>query len=72
MGGLSGVFDEKSAADGFRKLIYVDSNAFDRQQYRLDYVRREFLGDARCLVFDVTPLGEKDGDRFFRILATVT
>ena len=64
LGGLSGVFDKKSAADGFLNLIYVDSNAFDRQHYRLDYVRREFLDKVRCLVFDVTPLAEKDGDRF--------
>ena len=64
LGGLGGVFDKKSAADGFLNLIYVDSNAFDREHYRLDYVRREFLDEVRCLVFDVTPLGEKDSERF--------
>jgi hypothetical protein len=64
LGGLGGVFDKKSAADGFLNLIYVDSNAFDHAHYRFDYVRREFLDEVRCFVFDVTPLGEKDGDRF--------
>ena len=65
LGGLGGVFDKKSAADGFLNLIYVDSNVFDREHYRLDYVRREFLDEVRCLVFDVTPIGEKDSDRFW-------
>jgi hypothetical protein len=42
----------------------VDSNAFDREHYRLDYVRRESLDQVHCLVFDVTPLSDKGGDRF--------
>ena len=66
LGGLGEVFDKKFAADGFLNLIYVDSNAFDREHYRFDYVRREFLDEVRCLVFDVTALGEKDGDHFLR------
>lgn len=65
LGGLSGVFANRSAAEGFLNLIYVDSDAFDRQHYRLDYVRREFLDEVRCLVFDVAPLGEKDSDRYW-------
>ena len=28
---------------------------FDRAHYDFKYVRREFLGDVRCVVFDVTP-----------------
>ena len=64
LGGLGGVFDKGSTADGFLNLIYVDSNAFDRHHYRFDYVRRELLDEVRCLVFDVTPLEEKGGDHF--------
>jgi len=39
--------------DGFLQMIFIDTNGFDRQHYKFDYVRREFLGEVRCLVFDV-------------------
>jgi Peptidase family M48 len=42
--------------DGFLQMIFIDTNGFDKQHYKFDYVRREFLGEVRCLVFDVTPL----------------
>ena len=32
--------------------------------YQFDYVRREFLGDVRCVVFDVTPLPKSGKGRF--------
>lgn len=64
LGGLSGVFENESIADGFLQLIYVDPNGFDRQHYHLDYVRRELLGEVHCLVFDVTPAENAEGDRF--------
>ena len=41
---------------GFLQMIYLDTNGFDKQHYKFDYVRREFLGEVRTLVFDVTPL----------------
>jgi hypothetical protein len=41
--------------EGFLDMIFVDKNGLDRQHYKFDYVRREFLGEVRCLVFDVTP-----------------
>jgi hypothetical protein len=62
--GLSRLFNKETIAAGFLSLIYVDSNGFDRQHYRFDYVRREFLGEVRCFVFDVSPLEEKGGDHF--------
>ena len=49
---------------GFLQMIYVDTSGFDRQHYRFEYVRREFLGEVRCLVFDVTPLRQSDKGRF--------
>ena len=49
---------------GFLQMIYVDSSGFDRQHYRFEYVRREFLGEVRCLVFDVAPLRKSDKGRF--------
>src|SRR5260370_22107823 len=50
--------------DGFLQMIYIDNNGFDRQHYKFDYVRREFLGEVRCLVFDVTPLKDSGKGRF--------
>jgi hypothetical protein len=50
---------------GFLQMIFVDPIDFDLQHYKFDYVRREFLGSVRCLVFDVTPL-PKSGDGRFR------
>ena len=64
LGGLKESFDKDSTADGFLHLIYLDPNGFDRKNYRFDYVRREFLGEVRCFVFDVTPLEKKAGERF--------
>ena len=45
--------------DGFLQMIFIDTNGFDKQHYKFDYVRREFLGEVRCLVFDVTPVGKE-------------
>jgi hypothetical protein len=50
--------------DGFLQMIFIDTSGFDTQHYKFDYVRREFLGDVRCLVFDVTPLPKTGKGRF--------
>jgi hypothetical protein len=50
--------------DGFLQMIFIDTNGFDKQHYKFDYVRREFLGEVRCLVFDVTPLEKAGKGRF--------
>jgi Peptidase family M48 len=50
--------------DGFLQMIFIDTNGFDRQHYKFDYVRREFLGEVRCLVFDVTPQEKSGKGRF--------
>jgi Peptidase family M48 len=50
--------------DGFLQMIFLDTNGFDKQHYKFDYVRREFLGEVRCLVFDVTPLEKAGKGRF--------
>jgi hypothetical protein len=50
--------------DGFLQMIFIDTNGFDKEHYKFDYVRREFLGEVRCLVFDVTPQGKNNRGRF--------
>lgn len=49
---------------GFLQMIYIDPSGFNRQHYNFDYVRREFLGEVRCLVFDVTPQAKAGKGRF--------
>jgi len=61
---LSGYFSSDYVPAGFLQMIYIDTNGFDRQHYQFDYVRSEFLGDVRCLVFDVTPLPKSGKGRF--------
>ena len=61
---LSGMFTSSYVPEGFLQMIYIDTNGFDRQHYQFDYVRREFLGEVRCLVFDVTPLPKSGRGRF--------
>src|SRR5215468_1794716 len=50
--------------DGFLQMIFIDTTGFDKQHYKFDYVRREFLGEVRCLVFDVTPIEKNNHGRF--------
>src|SRR5579862_6237841 len=50
--------------DGFLQMIFIDTNGFDTQHYKFDYVRQEFLGEVRCYVFDVTPLPKSGKGRF--------
>jgi len=61
---LSGLFTSSYVPEGFLQMIYIDTNGFDRQHYQFDYVRREFLGEVRCLVFDITPLPKSGRGRF--------
>jgi hypothetical protein len=50
--------------EGFLQMVYLDADGFDRQHYQFDYVRREFLGEVRALVFDVTPKNKNEQGRF--------
>src|SRR5467141_1680590 len=63
-GGLGNFFSMEFLPSGFLQMIYLDMNGFDRLHYKFDYVRREFLGEVRCLVFDVDPLTKSDKGRF--------
>jgi len=49
---------------GFLQMIYLDNNGLDAQNYHFDYVRREFLGEVRTFVFDVTPDRQAPKGRF--------
>lgn len=49
---------------GFAQMVLPDSAGLDRRSYQMDFVRREFLGEVRCLLFDVSPLDKKTAGKF--------
>jgi Peptidase family M48 len=64
MGGFQRLYKVQYQPLGFSWMIYADRTDFDRNHYDFRYVRREFLGDVRCLVFDVTPKKDAGRGRF--------
>src|SRR5580658_7883928 len=64
LGGVSKLFKFEYKPMGFSWMIFADRDDFDRGHYTFKYVRREFLGDVRCLVFDVTPKKDAGKGRF--------
>ena len=55
---LSKPFGVQYLPDGFAAMTVPDWRLIDRQRYEFAFVRREFLGEARCFVFDVKPKGD--------------
>ena len=64
MGGFNKLFKVQYQPLGFSWMIYADRTDFDRAHYEFHYIRREFLGDVRCLVFDVMPKKGSGRGRF--------
>ena len=50
--------------DSFAQAALVDYQGLDREHYQFQFVRSEFLGDVRCLVFDVLPQRHAGRGRF--------
>jgi hypothetical protein len=55
LGGVTKLFKFEYKPLGFSWMIFADREEFDRAHYEFKYVHREFVGDVRCIVFDVTP-----------------
>jgi len=55
MGGVTKLFRIQYQPMGFSWMIFADRQNFDRSHYDFHYVHREFLGEVRCLVFEVMP-----------------
>ena len=64
LGGFTKRFKFQYQPLGFSWMIFADRSDFDRQHYDFHYVRREFMGDVRCLVFDITPKKDAGRGRF--------
>ncbi|MFP5205489.1 MAG: M48 family metalloprotease [Acidobacteriota bacterium] len=52
---------------GFMEMMFIDPSGFDMQHYDFSYVRREFLGNVRTVVFDVHPKVAGPGRFYGRI-----
>lgn len=48
-------------AEGFAQMTVPDLIEFNRETYEFEYLRREFLGEVRALVFDVRPKTKAKG-----------
>lgn len=64
LGGLTRLFKYEYKPLGFSWMIYADRNDFNRKTYDFKYVHREFLGDVRCIVFDVSAKRGTGNGRF--------
>ena len=57
------ISNRPSLEDAFAAMVAPDWRVLERKRYEFTYVRREFLGESRCFVFDVRPL--RDGKEGF-------
>jgi hypothetical protein len=64
LGGVTKLFKFEYKPMGFSWMIFADREEFDRAHYEFKYVHREFVGDVRCIVFDVTPKKDAGKGRF--------
>ena len=60
---LSSVYSMKFLPLGFAQMAVLDQD-FQRKYYDFAFVRREFLGELRCIVLDVTPKKDAGKGRF--------
>ncbi|PYX28516.1 MAG: hypothetical protein DMG80_16505 [Acidobacteria bacterium] len=64
LGGFTRLFKFEYRPMGFSWMIYADRDDFNRKTYDFKFVQREFLGDIRCLVFDVSAKNGSSKGRF--------
>jgi hypothetical protein len=64
LGGFGKLYKVQYQPMGFSWMVYADRTDFDREHYDFSYIRREFLGEVRCLVFDVKPKPKSGRGRF--------
>ena len=60
---LSSVYAMKFLPLGFAQMAVIDQD-FQRKYYDFTFVRREFLGELRCIVLDVAPKKDAGKGRF--------
>jgi hypothetical protein len=63
MNRLTGLYALHFLPLGFAQMVVLDTD-FQRKYYNFTFVRREFLGEVRCLVIDVQPREDAPPGRF--------
>jgi hypothetical protein len=60
---LTGLYSLHFLPLGFAQMVILDTD-FQKRYYKFTFVRREFLGEVRCLVIDVEPRADSGTARF--------
>jgi hypothetical protein len=60
---LTGLYAMHFLPLGFAQMVVLDTD-FQKRYYNFNFVRREFLGEVRCLVIDVEPKSDSGTGRF--------
>ena len=60
---LTGIYSMHFLPLGFAQMVVLDTD-FQKKYYNFTFVRREFLGEVRCLVIDVQPKAGASAGRF--------
>jgi hypothetical protein len=60
---LTGLYSMRFLPLGFAQMVVLDTD-FQKKYYDFTFVRREFLGELRCLVIDVQPKANAPTGRF--------
>jgi hypothetical protein len=60
---LTSLYSLKFLPLGFAQMVVLDDD-FQKKYYNFTFVRREFLGEVRCLVIDVQPKENAGNGRF--------
>ena len=60
---LTGLYSMHFLPLGFAQMVVLDTD-FQKKYYNFNFVRREFLGEVRCLVIDVEPKADSGIGRF--------
>ncbi|MFZ0298802.1 MAG: M48 family metalloprotease [Candidatus Sulfotelmatobacter sp.] len=63
MNRLTGLYSLHFLPLGFAQMVILDTD-FQKRYYKFTFVRREFLGEVRCLVIDVEPRADAGTARF--------
>jgi peptidase M48-like protein len=64
---LTGIYSLHFLPLGFAQMVVLDED-FQKRYYNFNFVRREFLGEVRCLVIDVQP---KEGQKTPRFMGRI-
>jgi hypothetical protein len=63
VGKLTGMYSLHFLPLGFAQMVVLDTD-FQKKYYDFNFVRREFLGEVRCLVIDIQPKPRQKVARF--------